>query len=273
MEKRFSIQQESFAQNRVEALRQAVEELKQEYPEIISTTLYGSLSKGKSTVESDIDAALFIDADVVAEKEREEGKTGDDVISIATVEKPIEGFKTKRISQNIYLCSDLYKKYNKLVQDKVLELDPSLIQEQVEHIRSLPMSEKGIITLVDMLVKSLNDKKEFSKKVLEAHKGELNKDELMKTATSLGSEPETYLTTPTLLFGTMFYLGIGNEIKKYRKILIDKLLESGEAGESIWADIITYVERREQKLEDYTKVPTEVNYPRTLAEAKMVYAD
>jgi hypothetical protein len=273
MEKRFTIQSEAFAQNRVEALREAIKELQLEYPEIISATFFGSLSKGKSTPESDIDAVLYIDADIVAEKERAEGKSGEDVIDVVTDATPLSnGLKTQLLSLNVYLRPDLYKKYNKLTQDKILELDPGLTHEQVEHIRSLPMSEKSLVKLLDNLIDSKNLSLNFDRKILEIHKGDMNKEELLKTAVVVGGEPDKLILTPTLLLGSMFHMDVGGGIRKYRKILLDKLSEAGPAGEEIWRDIIKYTERWEQKVE-YTDLPTTVRYPRRLAEAVEVYGN
>lgn len=272
MEKRFSLQrQEVFAENRINALSESVKELQQEYPEIISLTFFGSLSKGQSKIESDIDGALYIDADLVSEREKSEGKKDDDVIDIRQEKETlVQGLKTQKISLKIFLRSDLYEKYNKLIQDKVLQKDHTLSSEQVEHLRALPMSEKVLIDLMDKIVKSMRLLKDFNQKVLDAHSGEKNMEEFLKTAKAIGGEPDTILETPTLLLGTMFHLDVGGGIRKYRKLLINKLLESGEEGEKIWKDIIGYVEKWEQKT-TYKELPTSIHYPRTLSEAKEIY--
>lgn len=247
MEKRFVIQTEDFAQKRVEALSVAVESLKKEYPEVISATLFRSLSRGDTKEDSDIDAVLYVDVDYISEKERLEGKSGDDVIDLVVKKKELPNVPGLQFqSLDIYLRPDLYDKYNKLIQDRVLSLDPSLGPDHVEHIRSLPMSESGINKLVDYLVKMRGVSVEQGKEAL-------------------------VVNTPTTLLGSMFHLDIGGGIKKYRKILLNKLNDVGPAGELIWFDIIRYVERWEQKVEEYSDLPTQIHYPRKLKDAVKVY--
>ena len=62
--KRFLLSASPEWKDRIRKLQDIVYELKKEYPEIISLSLYGSLTKGYANEESDIDAYLNIDEDV-----------------------------------------------------------------------------------------------------------------------------------------------------------------------------------------------------------------
>ena len=73
-QKRFTLSQEEFAQERIAGIKSAVEELKIEHPEIVSLMLFGSLSKGQSREQSDIDGILFVDAEKVEEMEKIAGE-------------------------------------------------------------------------------------------------------------------------------------------------------------------------------------------------------
>lgn len=62
-EKRFKLSKDDFAKERIAAIREIFNEVKIDYPEILSFCLFGSLVKGNSKQESDIDMVVFVDAD------------------------------------------------------------------------------------------------------------------------------------------------------------------------------------------------------------------
>ena len=61
--KRFVLSGNPEIKKRLSILREAVKELKLEYPEIISFLLFGSCTKGYASPESDIDGYLLVDKD------------------------------------------------------------------------------------------------------------------------------------------------------------------------------------------------------------------
>ncbi|MFA5987427.1 MAG: nucleotidyltransferase domain-containing protein [Candidatus Paceibacterota bacterium] len=272
MEKRFQLQNEGFAKDRVEALHQSVYELKREHPEIISLTLFGSLVRGKSRTESDIDGVMYVDTDYILEHEDAESRKLGDVVDINVERGQISSeLSTQRLGINLFLRPDLYDKYNQLIQERVLQKDKSLGPEQVSHLRSLPMSEKNLNYLLRWLINSRKANTDFMKKILEVYTGDLNdKEEMFRAAKNIGGEPREFVSTPVLFLGAMFHLDVGGGIRKYRKLLIDKLLEAGEVGEMIWQDIARYLEHWEQKIPS-SDLPTSFYYPRTLKEAKQIY--
>jgi predicted nucleotidyltransferase len=62
---RYEIQSDTFAAERIRGLKQGCREFLGENSEVISCLLFGSLSKGTSTPESDIDVAVFLDAEKI----------------------------------------------------------------------------------------------------------------------------------------------------------------------------------------------------------------
>lgn len=59
-EKRFVLSREEFSEKRFDGFRKVFESLKQAYPEIISAHVFGSMTKGYATPQSDIDIFLFV---------------------------------------------------------------------------------------------------------------------------------------------------------------------------------------------------------------------
>ncbi len=258
--KRFNFQEDPFVKERFNAVKDSVEELRQEYPEILSVNLFGSLVKGKTKEESDIDGIIYVDTDKI--------KSEKEIFTIREVdEKENKEFKT--ISIEMFLVEEFYIQYNKIVQDRILEKIPSLKQEQVNHIRSLPMSEDSLNQILDKLINSKKVAIDYEKKILSLHPEIRTREEFIKFSNDV-EKPERLISTPRLLLGSMFLLEVGGGIRKYRKQLIERLLSSGDAGEYIWKDIISYVERWEQKVK-YQDLPIEVHYPRSLEEAKSVF--
>lgn len=68
--KRFALSSNPEIQERLKNIRKIVEELKKDYPEIVSLGLRGSLVKGYANTMSDIDAVLFIDPSKITQWDR-----------------------------------------------------------------------------------------------------------------------------------------------------------------------------------------------------------
>src|SRR4051812_12371483 len=66
--KRFELSREQFAMDRVKAIQGTIDAVKKDCPEILSFALFGSLVKGTTRPESDIDMYIYVDANVVQEK-------------------------------------------------------------------------------------------------------------------------------------------------------------------------------------------------------------
>lgn len=67
--KRFSLSANPEVKARLRKLQDIVYKLKEEYPGIISLSLYGSLTKGYATKESDVDAFLHVASEVYKDDE------------------------------------------------------------------------------------------------------------------------------------------------------------------------------------------------------------
>jgi predicted nucleotidyltransferase len=61
--KRFLLSRNPKLKERIRVLHKVVDDLKEQYPEIISLNLFGSLVKGYANEESDFDAQIFIDVE------------------------------------------------------------------------------------------------------------------------------------------------------------------------------------------------------------------
>jgi predicted nucleotidyltransferase len=67
--KRFKLSPEEFAVERARGIHEAVHELQRSHPEILGMTLFGSLTKGLSRPDSDVDGFIYVDLQRVAEAE------------------------------------------------------------------------------------------------------------------------------------------------------------------------------------------------------------
>ena len=272
-QKRFTLSQEEFAQERIAGIKSAVEELKIEHPEIVSLMLFGSLSKGQSREQSDIDGILFVDAEKVEEMEK-----------IACEHLPVIDYQTNEEDRTDgpiplkikyarpYFRPDLYKKYNDIIVNKINEKIPGLKPEQTDHLRSLPISKELLSFIIEQYKASEEAKSAFLAKIQEqiSQSQDKSKEKILATAKFIEPKPDSMFKANNYL-GGMFHLDVGGGIREYRKFLIDELISMGAVGELIWEDVVKYVEKWEQKV-DYKDLPTEVHYPRVLQEAKVVYA-
>lgn len=120
--KRFHLATEQFSKERLDALKQGFEEFQTQHPEVISFSLFGSMSKGYAKPDSDIDGWLFVsseaeNAEKLGEKFREvvgkeltgvglsvfvepiSGRDFDDLLD--DMAKTYEGAKTRSASVSI----------------------------------------------------------------------------------------------------------------------------------------------------------------------------
>ena len=84
-------------------------------------------------------------------------------------------------------------------------------------------------------------------------------------STSMPETPDV-VSPSTNIYG-MFHLDAGGGIKPYREYLISRLSAMGDAGQSIWQQIIQHTEMMEQDL----ATNTNKDYPRTLEAAVQTY--
>ncbi|HEY9584933.1 MAG TPA: nucleotidyltransferase domain-containing protein [Candidatus Paceibacterota bacterium] len=250
--KRFILSKEVFSKERLEAVKIEVEEMRAKYPEVLSLCLFGSMVKGTAHEGSDIDGYLFIDSALVAQREN------------LSEEKILE--QHPKVFNQIYLTEEMAQKYIIEFRDGLKE-KTGLTDKEVEHIRSRPISEKVIEDEIAILLEyqiNISKYQSDTERWIESRppRGS-NLEEFLAYERAKPERPE--YVRPSL--GAMFHLDVGNGIKKYRKLYIEKLGHLGPDGEKIWADTIKGTEMLENNLSTDDKK----RYPRTLAEAVKVY--
>lgn len=254
-EKRFILSKEKFAKERIEAVKESLSKLKEDDPSILSFCMYGSMVKGTTKPESDIDGFLFVDADLSAEEhqQHDENLTEDE-----ESKSKIETFFIEKI--NAQYTEKLHE---------TLKSQANLTEEQVAHAKIRPITEEIIDRHINFIANGLQNEREYKKqydewdKNLDSKTTDFNKlDEYLKARPEY---PEPI--SPSTTLAGMFHLEIGGGIRKYRDILISKLESMEQDGEKIWQEIIKSTEMFEQNLSS----DTEKKYPRTLDEAKKIY--
>lgn len=245
-EKRFSLSRENFAQERIDAVKNAVDKIKQERPEVLSLTLYGSMVRDTPKQESDIDGWLFVDADQVAALHPGE----------AVVEKMPK-------TETIVFPLEIASSYAQELRDKIGSV-VDLSEEQLKHLRVTPIDKSIIDIEVERIIEGQRQVDEYKEQAKQ-------RSQLMET------DFNTYLNLPRVDYPNyygpnanlyeMFHLAVGKGIEKYRTYLIEELSQKGEAGEVAWQSIISSTE----SFENQGETNTGKKYPRTLEEAKRVY--
>ncbi len=268
--KRFSLSREEFAMKRIMALKETVKEMKKRYPEIISFGLFGSMSRGQVKETSDIDGYLFVDAEQVQNAENKlRGKNSQPVVEYQREESDEEA-GVKSIYLYPHFRDEINESYQGSLQDTLHRRIPDFSEEQIKHVRVLPLSNEVIDTLVDDLIRSHEDWGEYNERLQTTYPQGASKKEILESKDNLNM-PQAYFDI-SLLLRSIFHLDVGGGLKPYRARLIEKLEKAGPVGKHIWKRIIKNVERWEQKLGFKDKLPTKVRYPRTLTEAKHVYS-
>jgi len=256
--KRFVLSKEDFSKERLTAIKTVVEEIKEKYPEILSLCMFGSMVKGTAHEGSDIDAYLYIDSEKASERR-------------GVTEEQIH-VTSDRVGE-VYLKKEVAELYILEFRNRLKEM-ADLEDVDVEHIRSRPISEKIINDEIKSLTDYFNDKEK-----VETYCDRLDEWEKKKPETGVAidvlvkhyeSRPEMPSSQRFVMpnLGPMFHLEVGGDIRKYRKMFLEKLLELGPLGEKIWATTIESTEMMENNLStDKSK-----RYPRTLEDAIRVYS-
>jgi predicted nucleotidyltransferase len=251
-EKRFVLSTEEFSRERLNAVKNEVVEMQQKYPEVLSLCMYGSMVKGTAHEGSDIDGYLFIDSELASERA---GLSEEEILEKYSYDN------------QMYLTKDVAEKYSTEFREG-LKQKVNLKDEDVEHIRSRPISKKVIDDEIETLLRYYRE--------LEKHEVDMEKwfdsepqrgsniDDLLAYQKSKPKRPE--YVAPSL--GPMFHLDVGNGIKKYRKLFIEKLNQLGIEGEKIWEDTI----RGTEMLENNLSLDEDKHYPRSLKDATKIYS-
>ncbi len=252
-EKRFVLSPEEFSKERLRAVKDEMAEMQAKYSEVLSLCMFGSMVKGTAHEGSDIDAYLYIDSELAAQREG------------IPEENILEHYSG---DNQTHLTKDVAKKYALEFRGGLKE-KAGLEDEAVEHIRSMPISEKVINDEIESLLDYYKRKEEF----------EADTEKWFDSEPPRGSDIEALLAyqkakperpehmSPSL--GSMFHLDAGGGIRKYRKLFVEKLSQMGTEGEKIWTDTIMGTEMLENNLSlDDTK-----RYPRLLKDAVKLYID
>lgn len=249
-EPRFVIPKESIGYERLVETQTIVKELKNEDPAILSLCIFGSNVKGTATEKSDIDGWLFVDPSVVALQSDHEEK---DLVEICTMG---ESFYA---TEEIHFTKDIEQKYNDLIRNEIKrKLD--LSDEQVKHIRTRPLSESIIDRYITKWDSWAEEMKEY-----EARK--IQHDIEIADHNFSGSFPHLPQNMHTGYIPYIFHMALGHGIEKYRRYVINNLIDRGETGELMWKELIDGTVIMENYLESNPKI----SYPRNLAEAISLY--
>ena len=257
--KRFPLQEDVFAGERIHATRDAILETKKEFPEIISGALLGSLARGKSKKEtSDIDCMVFVNP---THSNSLDIKYKDPLYPFwIDIESSNSDSGVRFVHTNYFFDSQDYAAYKEVLHSHLLKKVSDLNEEKIFHFAPIAISKEYIKVVIDGNNLMLNDQKGFKDQIISW---------LPKEKEFASNDSISYaIDIPETLYG-IFYLELGKGLEEYRKYLIEYLDGLGSSGETIWRRISYNLERREQ--EKWGVGPNEVYYPRTLAEARKTY--
>lgn len=148
-----------------------------------------------------------------------------------------------------------------MIRDQ-LKKQIGLNDEQVQHVRIRPISESIIDNRLQELSSWAEAKERHEQTIAPFESGERSWAEAPRDL------QYPYTVHPSENLCGMFRLDVGGGIRRYRTLLLDKLASMGTRGERIWQEVVRGAETMEQGLHWDTKLA----YPRTLAEARKVYA-
>lgn len=246
VEHRFTLSKEQFAKERIAAVREMVDELKGQHPEVLSFTMFGSMVTGSARPESDIDGCVFVDTDEVVKQGKAE-------------QYPID-HRIKEDETTIRFVDDFQPGI--ALEDEVrtiLKKKTGLDDEGVQHVRIVPISREIIDTQVQAIAQYERDIREYKKRLNELPVME-------KFGPKRPKIPKTVIGNRNL-YG-MFHLKVGNGIEQYRTHLVDALaVMEPEIGDAVWHDIIQSTEWMERQMQD----DSNARYPRSLGEARQMY--
>ena len=263
-EKRFILSREDFAKERVSGLQRAVETIRRERPEVLSLALFGSLTKGTTKLESDIDMAVYVDADLLRDVHPD---LGDDLFLDKKYD--FNAIRNGRLQAVTFrwkdLRSDLSDEYERYVNEKILAAIPGLRKEQLKDVYIQPVSEK----IVDGILEEIKESYQKYPNGIASSNIQLGGRQVWEGDWAKDQTPNSRVEPNQLLFG-LFFLDAGGGLREYRKQIIDRLWLWGELGEQIWKDLISKTEMWEQRV-DFDSLPTAKRYPRTLKAAHALY--
>lgn len=230
-EKRFQMPEDEELRERLKGVQQVVRDLKREYPEALSFSMYGSMVKDTATTESDVDGTLFIDTTPSGDKE-------------------VDATVLERVESGEYLNT-----FKSDLQDRL-----GLVEEQVgKDVKLETISEKDVATAAEKFVLS-NELYKEERKHWESTKRDTGRTEQgmfgeMPVYDYEGEEP----IAPDLPnnIKAMFNLDIGGGINKYRRHFLNSLeqLEPNQA-EEVCRSIGAYLSFSEGgKRKEMTKLP------------------
>lgn len=256
--KRFPIQKEIFVEEKLTALRETVEELRDVYGgvpnPIIGATLFGSISQGQAKEYSDIDAWIFV-------------RSNDDYDDSPEDKKFITKQKTflqkSQTVRNMYTNSDwnwihrLEERARWILAKKTgtFRFNDMDSRDAMKDLKVIPLSE----TIIRQLVKELTDPLPLRpRQPLSGFAG-------VETKRKDNMYPEWMSTIVP-----MFHLAIGNDIRKYRRAFLEELLKHGAKGEKIWQEVRTQLIMRERGKKGKER-PEGIHYPETITDALQAF--
>lgn len=145
-EKRFHIQHEDWARERVHGIRESLYEIQIENPEVCGYTIFGSLVKGLSRPEtdpdpSDLDIAVFVEADDV------ESVYGDNTLT----KESVDGFMSIQFSEPVR------QYYEESIKASLLKTCNLTTPELVNDVRVYPISRKLIDEEINFLIQEVHE--------------------------------------------------------------------------------------------------------------------
>ena len=263
--KRFELSREPFARERVKGIQNAVEEMREERPEILSLALFGSLVKGTSTEASDLDMYVYIDVDEI---QKRYPNSQEDLLIDRRYDFNIKRNEEYQDATFRWkeLRKDVANEYQDYVRQKLEAKLPTLTRAQLKDIHPNPISNELLDEMLDDIYASYMKYPNGAESTHIYFGGNITEGEEARAEVT-----ESRLEPSQALYA-MFFLDAGGGLRKYRKYLLEKLVAKGAVGEKIWADIISSTESWEQKVTFYQDTPTPKRYPRTLEAALAVYS-
>lgn len=235
-DKRFALNREPFAKERLATVRSEITKLKETYPEAVGFTMFGSMVRGRATEASDIDGYIFVDAEIAQQRHP------DDVIF-------------EDLNGETRLVPSMEAGYAQGLR-AALESQHGFTPEQSQEIRVLPISKQ----LIDQELEALTQN-------IQAYEEYRNAQQAYWDSGMQGEAPQAPETplVPTNLYG-LFHLEVGQGLKPMREHLIQNLQQKGEIGQKVWEEIIRNTENMERGRD-----AEKANYPVSLESAQQLY--
>ena len=261
---------ERLIEERLEAVQELDKVFEESHEEYAGSTLYGSLARGTSTPESDIDLNVFIDISKLP-------KDVQKIFSQESIEthKEIEplGSNFYRIPQHrrgYMFGGEVYEHYKEMIANNLRSSLPNFLDGQMVQAAPRPISRDLIKQEVELIAENYRAFERFENEARTNITDASSKDEYVTRSLSLTSHPDNILLPPSVFYA-LFHKNIGNRVSCYRAELLDSLGEEGEMGEVIWTRIMKDLKDWEEGEDDTNKPEITAAYPKTLKEARKVY--